>query len=75
MAVLEATVLDALRAVRNTDLHKDIVALKFVKDCESWTTGSGSRSELTTPACPSKDQMRDQARDVVGRLPACHRST
>ena len=32
MAISEASVLDALRAVRDPDLHKDIVSLKFVKD-------------------------------------------
>ena len=32
MAVSEASVLDALRAVRDPDLHSDIVALEFVKD-------------------------------------------
>jgi ATP-binding protein involved in chromosome partitioning len=63
-----AAVLDALRAVRDPDLHKDIVALGFVKDL---TIDGGRVSftiELTTPACPVKDQMRDQAREVVSRL-------
>ena len=32
MAISESTVLDALRSVRDPDLHRDIVALKFVKD-------------------------------------------
>src|SRR6185295_8484906 len=68
MAVSEATVLDALRAVRNPDLHKDIVALKFVKDVRIVDDRVSFTIELTTPACPVKDQMRDQARDVVGRL-------
>ena len=68
MAVSEATVLDALRAVRDPDLHKDIVALKFVKDVRIVDDRVSFTIELTTPACPVKDQMRDQARDVVGRL-------
>jgi ATP-binding protein involved in chromosome partitioning len=62
-------VLDALRAIKDPDLHRDIVELGFVKDL----TIDGSRVsftiELTTPACPVKDQMRDQARAAVMALP------
>jgi ATP-binding protein involved in chromosome partitioning len=67
--VTEAAVLDALRSVRDPDLQRDIVALKFVKNLRI----SGSRVaftiELTTPACPVKDQMRDQARAAVLGVP------
>jgi len=69
MAVSEANVLDALRAVRDPDLHKDIVALKFVKDLKIDGGHVSFTIELTTPACPVKDQMRDQARSVVAQLP------
>src|SRR5438552_8464089 len=65
----EADVLDALRVVKDPDLHKDIVALGFVKNLEI----AGGRVkfviELTTPACPVKEQMRDQARAAVGGVP------
>ena len=68
-SVTDATVLDALRAVTDPDLGRDIVSLGFVKNL----TISGSRVaftiELTTPACPVKDQMREQARAAVGALP------
>src|SRR6185503_18896148 len=69
MAVSEASVLDALRAVRDPDLHKDIVALKFVKDLKIDGGHVSFTIELTTPACPVKDQMRDQARTAVAQLP------
>jgi len=69
MAVSEANVLDALRAVCDPDLHKDIVALKFVKDLKIDGGHVSFTIELTTPACPVKDQMRDQARSVVAQLP------
>ncbi len=69
MAVSETSVLDALRAVRDPDLHKDIVALKFVKDLKIDGGHVSFTIELTTPACPVKDQMRDQARGVVAQLP------
>ena len=70
MNVTESAVLDALRVVRDPDLNRDIVALKFIKNL---TIDDGGRVafsiELTTPACPVKDQMRDQARAAVERIP------
>jgi ATP-binding protein involved in chromosome partitioning len=69
MAVSEAAVLDALRVVRDPDLHRDIVALKFVKDLRIEGGQVSFTIELTTPACPVKDQMREQARAAVAQLP------
>jgi ATP-binding protein involved in chromosome partitioning len=66
----ESTVLDALRAVRDPDLNRDIVTLKFVKNLRIDERGGVAFSiELTTPACPVKDQMREQARQVVAAIP------
>jgi len=67
--VSEADVLEALRAVRDPDLHRDIVTLKFVKNLRISGGQVAFTLELTTPACPVKDQMRDQARAVVAALP------
>jgi len=62
-------ILHALRVVVDPDIRKDIVSLGFVKDVAI----SGSRVsftiELTTPACPVKDQLRDQAAAAVRALP------
>ena len=66
----EAAVLDALRAVKDPDLHKDIVALNFVKSVKIDGTRVALVIELTTPACPVKDLMRDQARACVMALGA-----
>jgi ATP-binding protein involved in chromosome partitioning len=69
MPLQEAAVLDALAIVRDPDLNRDIVSLGFIKNL----TIDGGRVaftiELTTPACPVKDQMRDQARAAVLRVP------
>ena len=69
MQATEAAVLEALKAVRDPDLNRDIVSLKFIKN----VTIDGGRVrfsiELTTPACPVKDQMREQARALVMALP------
>ncbi|MGH9410753.1 MAG: Mrp/NBP35 family ATP-binding protein [Vicinamibacterales bacterium] len=67
--VSENTVLDALRAVQDPDLHRDIVSLKFIKNLKIDRGRVSFTIELTTPACPVKDQMRDQARAVVAALP------
>jgi ATP-binding protein involved in chromosome partitioning len=69
MAIVDRdAVLNALRTVVDPDLRRDIVSLGFVKDL---TLADGRVSftiELTTPACPVKDQMRDQAVAVVRAL-------
>jgi ATP-binding protein involved in chromosome partitioning len=67
--VTETAVLDALRVVRDPDLHKDIVALGFVKNLRVTGGRVSFTIELTTPACPVKDQMREQARAAVAGLP------
>jgi ATP-binding protein involved in chromosome partitioning len=65
----EAGVLEALRSVTDPDLHRDIVSLGFVKDLRVDHDRVAFTIELTTPACPVKDQMRDQARAAVLRVP------
>jgi ATP-binding protein involved in chromosome partitioning len=69
MSTTSAAVLDALRGVRDPDLHKDIVSLGFVKNLSIDGARVSFAIELTTPACPVKDQMRDQAHALVSALP------
>src|SRR5437660_8887319 len=69
MAVEQAAVLDALRVVKDPDLHRDIVSLGFIKDLRIDGGRVAFTIELTTPACPVKEQMRDQARAAVMQLP------
>jgi ATP-binding protein involved in chromosome partitioning len=69
MPVSEAAVLDALKIVQDPDLHRDIVTLGFIKDLKINRAQVSFTIELTTPACPVKDQMRDQARAAVMQLP------
>ncbi|MBX3462048.1 MAG: Mrp/NBP35 family ATP-binding protein [Planctomycetes bacterium] len=72
-APTEAAVLDALRAVQDPDLRRDVVELGFVKDLRICGSNVAFTLELTTPACPVKDLMRDQAQQAVGRLPGVER--
>ncbi len=63
-------ILEALRVVQDPDLHRDIVSLGFVQNLNVEPSGSVSFDiNLTTPACPVKDQLKAQARTVVANLP------
>lgn len=61
-------VLDALRSVEDPDLHRDIVSLEFVKNLTIDGGKVAFEVELTTPACPMKDQMRSEAETAVQAL-------
>jgi len=63
--VSEHVVLDALKVVKDPDLHQDIVALGFVKNLRIDGGKVAFTIELTTPACPVKEQMKDQATAAV----------
>jgi ATP-binding protein involved in chromosome partitioning len=68
-APTEKTILDALRTVKDPDLHKDIVTLNFVKNLKTDRGRVSFTIELTTPACPVKDQMQRWAREAVLKVP------
>jgi ATP-binding protein involved in chromosome partitioning len=67
--ITEQGVLDALRRVQDPDLHKDIVTLGFVKDLKIDGGDVSFRIVLTTPACPVREQLQQQAEEVVRALP------
>src|SRR5262249_55429968 len=69
MQVEQQAILDALAVVKDPDLHRDIVSLGFIKDLKIDGGRVSFAIELTTPACPVKDQMRDQAKAAVMRVP------
>lgn len=61
----ESHVLDALRVVKDPDLHRDIVALNFVKDVTIEGRNLSFKIELTTPACPVRDELKAQAERAI----------
>src|SRR5205814_345270 len=69
MAVTSEQVLDALRVVNDPDLHRDIVSLGFVQNMTIEDTRVGFDVVLTTPACPVKGELEEQARTAVLALP------
>ena len=61
--------MNALSQIQDPDLHKDIVTLGFIRDLKIEGGEVSFRIVLTTPACPVKEQMETQARELVGRIP------
>ncbi len=71
--IKEADVLQALRAVIDPDLGRDIVSLGFVKNLRLDGDAVSLEVELTTPACPVKDRMRAEAEAAIRALPGVER--
>ncbi len=67
--VSKEQVLEALRQVEDPDLHKDLVSLNMIQDLEIEGGVVRFTINLTTPACPMKDKMRNDAERVVRALP------
>jgi len=65
----EEQVLGVLKKVLDPDLHKDIVSLGFIRNLKIDGSTVYFDLNLTTPACPVRDQMRDQAIALVKSLP------
>ncbi len=67
--ITEEMILDALRAVKDPDLHRDIVALGMIREVKVCGGIASFRFVLTTPACPVRDQLKDQAHNAVMSIP------
>jgi ATP-binding protein involved in chromosome partitioning len=59
MIITEEQVLAALRNVEDPDLKKDLVTLHMIKDVKIEDRTVGFTLELTTPACPMKDMLKN----------------
>ena len=67
--VTDEQVLSVLKRVQDPDLRKDIVSLGFIRNLKIEAGKVSFDLNLTTPACPVKDQMRDEAAALVKSLP------
>jgi ATP-binding protein involved in chromosome partitioning len=67
--VTEAAVLKALSLVQDPDLYKDIVALGFIKNLKIRNGDVQFDVELTTPACPVKEQLKLECETQVRNVP------
>lgn len=68
MKLSEKDILQALKAVIDPDLKKDIVSLGFIKDLRVDGGNVAFKLELTTPACPLRKELEDGARRAVSAL-------
>jgi ATP-binding protein involved in chromosome partitioning len=67
--VNQEQVQDALRAVIDPDLRRDIVSLGFLQDLKVHDNRVAFTLRLTTPACPVKDELKQHAEEVVSAIP------
>ena len=65
----EELVLGALGQVQEPELGRDLVSLGMVKELSIEGGKVGFTLELTTPACPLRDQIEREARQAVEALP------
>src|SRR5918997_1730381 len=68
MSVTEAAVLDALRLVQEPELGGDLITRNMVKDLQIAGTDVAFTIELTTPACPLKDEIEADVRSKLSPL-------
>lgn len=69
LAVTVDAVYAALRTVQEPELGGDLVTRNMVKDLVVDGASVAFTIELTTPACPVRDQMKEQAHRTVLSLP------
>ena len=64
-AITEAAVLEALRTVQEPELGGDLVTRNMVKDLVIDGSDVAFTIELTTPACPLKDEIETEVRRAL----------
>ena len=64
-AISEAAVLDALRTVQEPELGGDLVTRNMIRDLVLDGSDVAFTIELTTPACPLKDQIESEVRKAL----------
>lgn len=68
--ITEEAVQQSLSVINDPDLQRDIVSLGFVKNIQITGTNVAVVIELTTPACPVKDQMKEEVEQALRKLGA-----
>jgi ATP-binding protein involved in chromosome partitioning len=65
MIISNEQVLAALRNVEDPDLKKDLVTLNMIKDLKIEDKNISFTLELTTPACPMKDMLKNACMNAI----------
>jgi len=65
---LQVNIIAELKTVIDPDLHKDIVSLGFVKNMDVKDGNVKFQVELTTPACPVKEQLKTECETKVSAV-------
>jgi ATP-binding protein involved in chromosome partitioning len=65
MTISSEQVLAALRNVEDPDLKKDLVTLNMIKDLKIEDKNITFTLELTTPACPMKDMLKNACFNAI----------
>lgn len=68
MNMTQEQILKALSTVQEPDLHKDLVTLGMVKDLTIEKYYVSFNIELTTPACPLKEKMKNDCINAIKTL-------
>lgn len=69
MSLTTNDILNALRQVKEPELHKDLVTLNMIRDIAIDGGDVRFTVMLTTPACPLKGQIQDECRQAVLKVP------
>jgi ATP-binding protein involved in chromosome partitioning len=67
-SLTEGAILDALRTVQEPELGRDLVTLNMVKGITIDGADVAFTIELTTPACPLKDEIERNARAALAAI-------
>ncbi len=65
MSIKKESIIKALSTVNDPDLHKDLVTLNMVKDININANNISVTIELTTPACPLKDKIKEDCVEAI----------
>ena len=75
MALTKEKIIDQLRTVMDPELGCYLVTLGVVKEVDCRDGEVKATIELTTPACPLKDQIRHDAETAIRRWAATSRTS